>query len=254
MTIAILPIPGVPMVVPGTSLAVAVGDAILAADLGLEDGDVVAVCQKVVSKAEGAVVALAGVEPSAFAERLAAQGERDRDPRVLEVVLRESARVVRNDRGHLITETPHGFVCANAGVDQSNGIADDVVTLLPRDPDQSAQALRDALTRRFGVVVGVVVTDTFGRPWREGLVDVAIGAAGLPVLIDHAGETDLRGRELQHTVMAFADQLAAAAGLVMEKGSGVAAVVVRGAQWRPVPAEEDGARHLVRASRFDLFR
>lgn len=254
MTIAIIPVPGVPMVTAGMPLAAILGDAIAAARVGLKSGDVVAVCQKIVSKAEGAIVALADVEPSAFAERLAAQGDGGRDARVLEVVLRESARIVRNDRGHLITETHHGYVCANAGVDQSNGVAEGVVTLLPRDPDGSAEALRGDLERRFGATIGVVVTDTFGRPWREGLIDVAIGCAGLAPLVDHAGERDLGGRELRHTVMAFADQLAAAAGLVMEKGAAVAAAVVRGARWTPAPAAASGARQLVRAPEFDLFR
>lgn len=254
MTIAIIPVPGVPMVTEGMPLAAVVGDAIAAARVGLKDGDVVAVCQKIVSKAEGAVVRLADVTPSAFADSLAAQGETPRDPRVIEVVLRESARIVRNDRGHLITETRHGFVCANAGVDQSNGVAPDVVTVLPRDPDASAETLRGALAARFGCTIAVVVTDTFGRPWRDGLVDVAIGCAGLAPLRDHGGEQDLGGRELQHTVMAAADQLAAAAGMVMEKGAGVAVAIVRGAAWSPAPPEESSARRLVRPAQLDLFR
>jgi coenzyme F420-0:L-glutamate ligase/coenzyme F420-1:gamma-L-glutamate ligase len=254
MTLAIIPVPGVPMVTAGTSLVALVGDAIAAARVGLKDGDVVAICQKIVSKAEGAVVPLAEVVASPFAETLAYQGAEARDPRVLEVVLRESARIVRNDRGHLIAQTRHGFVCANAGVDQSNGIADDVVTVLPRRPDDSAEALRRELERRFACRIGIVITDTFGRPWREGLVDVAIGCAGLPPLVDHAGERDLGGRELRHTVMALADQVAAAAGLVMEKGAGIAVAVVRGTRWTPVGPDESGARHLVRVPELDLFR
>jgi coenzyme F420-0:L-glutamate ligase/coenzyme F420-1:gamma-L-glutamate ligase len=254
MTIAIIPVPGVPLLKPGASLAAVVADAVTEARVGLRDGDVVAVCQKIVSKAEGALVALADVEPSAFAETLATQGETGRDARVLEVVLRETERIVRNDRGHLITQTRHGFVCANAGVDQSNGVAPDVVTLLPRDPDGSAEALRAELERRFACTTGVVITDTFGRPWREGLVDVAVGCAGLPPLIDHGGERDLGSRELRHTVMAFADQLAAAAGLVMEKGAGIPLAIVRGARWSAVPAGTGGAGRLVRAAPLDLFR
>jgi coenzyme F420-0:L-glutamate ligase/coenzyme F420-1:gamma-L-glutamate ligase len=254
MTIAIIPVPGVPMVTEGMPLAEVVGDALAAARVGLKDGDVVAVCQKVVSKAEGALAVLAEVEPSAFADTLAAQGEMARDARVLEVVLRESARIVRNDRGHLITETHHGYVCANAGVDQSNGVAEGVLTLLPRDPDRSAEELRRDLADRFGSAIGVVVTDTFGRPWREGLVDVAIGCAGLPPLIDHGGTLDLGGRELRHTVMAFADQIATAAGLVMEKGAGIAVAIVRGARWTPAPPGAGGAKRLVRGAEFDLFR
>lgn len=254
MTVAIIPLPDIPLVEPGMSLATLVGDAIVAARVGLKDGDVVAVCQKIVSKAEGALAPLADVQPSAFATTLAAQGDEPRDPRVLEVVLRESARIVRNDRGHLIVQTRHGFVCANAGVDQSNGVTDEVLTLLPRDPDASAETLRAALADRFGSAVGVVITDTFGRPWREGLLDVAIGCAGVSPLVDHGGQHDLRGRELRHTVMALADQIAAAAGMVMEKGAGVAAAVVRGLRWVPPPAGDGGAQRLVRTPEFDLFR
>jgi len=254
MTIAVIPIGGVPSVVPGTPLELVVGDAIEGARVGLKEHDVVAVCQKVVSKAEGAIQDLADVRPSQFATTLSQQGAEPRDPRVLEVVLRQSARIVRNDRGHLITQTRHGFICANAGVDQSNGIAPEVLTLLPERPDASAARMRDALQGRFGVTVGVVVTDTFGRPWREGLVDVAIGCAGLPPLIDHAGERDLQGRELHHTIMAFADQIAAAAGLVMTKGDGIAVAVVRGARWAPVPDDGGGAGRLVRRPELDLFR
>jgi len=254
MTLAIIPVPGLPMVAEGDALSRLIGDAIIAARVGLKDRDIVAVCQKIVSKAEGAVVSLSDVEPSRFADTLASQSDEPRDARVLEVVLRESARIVRNDRGHLITETRHGFVCANAGVDQSNGIAEDVLTILPRDPDGSAEALRCDLERRFECGLGVVVTDTFGRPWREGLLDLAIGCAGLPPLIDLAGTHDLGGRELRHTVMAFADQLAAAAGLVMEKGAGIAVAIIRGARWERVPSAASGARRLLRPREFDLFR
>jgi coenzyme F420-0:L-glutamate ligase/coenzyme F420-1:gamma-L-glutamate ligase len=251
MTIAIIPVPGVPMIRPGADLAALLGDAIAAARVGLKDGDVVAVCQKVVSKAEGAVVPLATVEPSAFARALAAQGGGDRDPRVIEVVLRQTRRIVRNDRGHLIVETAAGWVCANAGVDQSNGIDDTTVTVLPEDADASADRLCRSLATRFGVRLAVVITDTFGRPWREGLVDVAIGCAGLEPLFDLRGRTDLHGRPLQHTVMAVADQLAAAAGLAMEKDAAIAAVVVRGAPYRP--GDGGAVRHLVRPPELDLF-
>jgi coenzyme F420-0:L-glutamate ligase/coenzyme F420-1:gamma-L-glutamate ligase len=246
MTLAIIPVPDVPMVTHEMALGTLICDAIEAARVGLKAGDVIAVCQKIVSKAEGALAPLANVTPSAFAETLATQGESARDPRVTEVVLRESARIVRNDRGHLIAETHHGFICANAGVDQSNGVADDVLTLLPRDPDASAERLRAEIEERFGTPVGVVVTDTFGRPWREGLIDVAIGCAGLPALVDHGGERDLRGRELRHTVMA--------AGLVMGKSAGIPVAIVRGARWAAVSPAERGARHLIRAAEFDLFR
>src|SRR5437867_443312 len=252
MTVAVIPIPGLPMIRPGDDLALLLGDAIDAARVGLKVGDVVAVCQKVVSKAEGAVVALEEVEASAFAQHLAARTESGKDPRALEVILRETRRIVRMDRGHLICETHHGFVCANAGVDESNGVAPGVVTLLPRDPDASAERLREGLAARFGVTVATVITDTFGRPWREGLVEVALGCAGMDPLLDLRGRADLAGRELHHTVVALADEVAAAAGLVMEKDSAVAAAIVRGVRYTPGPG--GAATRLVRHPEFDLFR
>jgi len=250
MTIAVIPLPGMPMVKPGDDLAALLGDAIDGARVGLKARDVVCVCQKVVSKAEGAVVNLADVEPSPFALHLAAQAA-DKDARAVEVVLRESKRIVRMDRGHLICETRHGFVCANAGVDASNGLTAETLTLLPRDPDASAEGLRARLAARFTVELGVVVSDTFGRPWREGLTDVALGCAGMDPLLDLRGETDLHGRTLHHTVVAVADAVAAAAGLVMAKGSGVPAAIVRGVDWR---AGGGGAAALVRRAELDLFR
>jgi coenzyme F420-0:L-glutamate ligase/coenzyme F420-1:gamma-L-glutamate ligase len=253
MTVAVIPVPGLPLIRPGDDLPGLLGDAIDAARVGVKAGDVVAVCQKVVSKAEGAVVRLDDVVASPFAEHLASRTGGGKDPRAVEVVLRETQRIVRMDRGHVICETRHGFVCANAGVDESNGVEPGVLTLLPRDPDASAEALRAALAARFGVPLAVVVTDTFGRPWREGLVDVALGCAGMDPLLDFRGRTDLAGRELHHTVTAVADAVAAAAGLVMEKDSGVAAAVVRGARWTP-PRDAPGARRLVRRPDLDLFR
>jgi coenzyme F420-0:L-glutamate ligase/coenzyme F420-1:gamma-L-glutamate ligase len=240
------------MITPGMDLGQLLGDAIRDARVGLKNRDVVVVCQKVVSKAEGAIVPLADVEPSAFARTIAAQGAEPRDPRTLEVALREARRIVRNERGHLIVETRHGWVCANAGVDQSNGVAPDTLTLLPADADASAERLRVALEAQFEASVAVVVTDTFGRPWREGLVEVAIGCAGMEPLLDLRGETDLLGRTLHHTVVAVADEVAAAAGLVMAKGSGVAAAIVRGVTFRP--GTGGAAARLVRRPEFDLFR
>jgi coenzyme F420-0:L-glutamate ligase/coenzyme F420-1:gamma-L-glutamate ligase len=251
MTVAVIPVPGLPMIRPGDDLAVLLGDAIEAARVGLKPADVVAVCQKVVSKAEGAVVRLDDVVASPFAQHLAARTE-GKDPRAMEVVLRETSRIVRMDRGHVICETRHGWVCANAGVDESNGVAPGVLTLLPRDADASAAALCDRLRTRFGVEVAVVVTDTFGRPWREGLVEVALGCAGMDPLLDLRGRADLAGRTLHHTVVALADEIAAAAGLVMEKDSRVAAAIVRGARY--TPARGGAAARLVRRADLDLFR
>ncbi len=252
MTVAVIPVPGLPMVQPGDDLAGQIGDAIDAARVGVKAHDVVVVCQKVVSKAEGAVVALADVEASAFAEQLAGRTAMGKDPRAYEVVLREAARIVRHDRGHLIVETRHGWICANAGVDESNGLGPGVLTLLPRDADASAEGLRARLVERFGVELAVVVTDTFGRPWREGLVEVAIGCAGMDPLLDLRGRGDLHGKELHHTVVALADEVAAAAGLVMEKDSGVAVAIVRGVAYSPGPG--GAAARLVRKPEFDLFR
>jgi len=251
VTVAIIPIPGLPMIEPDAPLAELLGDAIEAARVGVKAQDVVVVCQKVVSKAEGAIVHLADVTPSPFAMRLAAQTQ-DKDPRAIEVVLRQTKRIVRNDRGHLIVETAHGWVCANAGVDESNGVADGVLTVLPEDADASAERLRANLAARFGVDLAVVITDTFGRPWRDGLVEVAIGCAGMEPMLDLRGREDLQGRTLHHTVVALADEVAAAAGLVMEKDSRVAAVIVRGARY--VAGKTGAAEALVRKSEFDLFR
>jgi coenzyme F420-0:L-glutamate ligase/coenzyme F420-1:gamma-L-glutamate ligase len=252
MTIAVIPVPGLPMIRPGDDLPALLADAIEAARVGLKSGDVVAICQKVVSKAEGAVVSLDDVTASPFAEHVASRIEGGKDPRAVEVVLREAKRIVRMDRGHVICETHHGWVCANAGVDESNGVGPGVLTLLPRDPDASAARLRDALRARFAVDVAVVVTDTFGRPWREGLVEVALGCAGMDPLLDMRGRGDLAGRELHHTVVALADEVAAASGLVMEKDSGVAAAIVRGVRYTPGTA--GASARLVRRAEFDLFR
>src|SRR5262249_35955637 len=191
MTVAVIPVPGLPMVQPGDDLAALIGDAIEAARVGLKPNDVVVVCQKVVSKAEGAIVHLDDVEASPFAEQLAARTTLGKDPRSYEVVLREAARIVKNDRGHLIVETRHGWICANAGVDESNGLGPGVLTLLPRDADASATAVRARLVERFAVDVAVVITDTFGRPWRQGLVEGAIGCAGIDPLLDLRGPPPL---------------------------------------------------------------
>ena len=251
MTIAVIPIPGLPMIEPGMPLDTLLGDSIDAARVGVKAQDVVVVCQKVISKAEGALVRLSDVEPSPLALQLAAQTQ-GKDARAVEVVLRQTKRIVRNDRGHLIVETAHGWVCANAGMDESNGVEEGVVTLLPVDADESAARLRASLMARYGVDVAVVVTDTFGRPWREGLVEVAIGCAGMEPLLDLRGREDLQGRTLHHTVVALADEVAAASGLVMEKDSRVAAAIVRGVRY--TPGTTGASTALVRRPEFDLFR
>jgi coenzyme F420-0:L-glutamate ligase/coenzyme F420-1:gamma-L-glutamate ligase len=226
----VVPLIGIPEVGAGDDLAALVGDAIERAG-GLEAGDVVVVAQKAVSKAEGRVEAVPA-------------------ERHVEVVLRESRRVRRRRDDFLIVDTRHGFVCAAAGVDRSNTPGDGLVVLLPLDPDASARALRDALARRFGVAPAVIVTDSFGRAWRQGTTDVAIGVAGMRPLLDLRGSRDTRGYELQGTVIAVADELASAAELVMGKARGVPAAIVRGCA---VPQGDGSARELVMPPERDLF-
>jgi coenzyme F420-0:L-glutamate ligase/coenzyme F420-1:gamma-L-glutamate ligase len=245
--IELIALTGLPRIAPGDDLAELVARAAGAEGVALKDG-VLVVCQKVVSKAEGRLVALADVKPSAEAQRIAA--EDGKDPRHIEVVLRESARIVRRGHRVLICETRHGFVCANAGVDLSNAPGQDVAVLLPEDPDASARRLRESLLSRGAGPLGVVVSDTFGRPWREGLVDVALGCAGLAPLDDLRGKPDLVGRPLEVTTLATADQLAAAAGLLMTKDAGVPAVWVRGV----TPAGDGSVRQTLRDPQTDLFR
>ncbi len=220
--------------------------ALVAAAAELEDGDVVVLAQKVVSKAEGRVVRLDDVEPSARARELAG----DEDARRIEVILRESARVVRSRPPLVIAETRHGFVCASAGVDASNAPGEGFLVLLPEDPDASAERIRARLRELTGLDVAVLVTDSFGRPWRQGTTDVAIGAAGLRVLLDLRGVRDRAGYELHATTIAVADEIASAAELVMGKVGGIPGAVVRGLS----VAGEGRARDLVMPPERDLFR
>lgn len=229
---------------PSDCLATLIREAAARENQPLDGGVLLAVAQKVVSKAEGAVVNLREVRPSAAAEAWAA--ELGKDPRLVEVILRQSRRIVKMDRGVLITETRHGFICAHAGVDQSNTGGEELATVLPEDPDRSAARLRAELG-----CGAVIVTDTFGRPWRDGLVDVAIGIAGIEPLEDYRGCTDRGGRRLAGTVIAVADQLAAAAGLLMRKAGGCPVVLIRGYRWR---AGDVGARAILRPPERDLFR
>jgi len=239
---------GIPEVQPGDDLARLALGAARREGVALARGDVVVLAQKIVSKSEGRLVRLADVEPSPLAR---AWGRRmRRDPRFVEVVLRESRRVLRMSERALITETRHGFVCANAGVDRSN-VPGGLVTCLPHDPDASARRFVRAVRRRAGVQVAALVTDTFGRPWRLGLANVTIGAAGLRVLEDLRGTRDSQGRVLHATVVAVADELAAAAGLCMGKRARAPVVIVRGAAFR---SGAGAARQLLRPEREDLFR
>jgi len=244
---------GIPELSVGDDVGAAIGDAIdrTSGLLPLRPDDVLVVTQKIVSKAEGAIVDLRTVEPRpeavAFAERW------DRDPRQIEVVLREARRVVRMEHGVLITETEHGFICANGGVDASNvgPASGQIVTLLPRDPDGSATAIREAIRARFGVDVPVIVSDSFGRPWRWGITDVAIGVSGLVPIEDLRGTPDADGRVMRTTVRAVADELASAAELALGKTAGRPVALVRGAQ---PPAGEGTYRDLVIPEANDLFR
>jgi coenzyme F420-0:L-glutamate ligase/coenzyme F420-1:gamma-L-glutamate ligase len=243
----LIPIPGLPEVEPGTDLAELIRGAAQSADIDLA-GNIIVVCQKIVSKAEGRLLALADVDPSDEAVEIAKA--HDRDPRQVEVVLQESRRIVRRGNGVLITETHHGFVCANAGVDLSNAPGPDVAVLLPKDPDASARRLYEALSGPAGPTP-VVISDTFGRPWREGLVDVALGSAGVAPIRDDRGSRDRAGRELVVTQPATADQLAAAAGLLMWKSAGVPVVVVEGF---PIAGDGNVKDALLRDPSADLFR
>ena len=243
--VEVLAIEGLPEVHPGDDLA-----ELIAERAELHDGDVVVVAQKIVSKAEGRIRRLDGVVASDEAKQIAGRLIAAPDPRAVQVVLDESARIVRSERV-LITESKHGFVSANAGVDHSNIPGEGTLTLLPEDPDASAARLRDGLRRLSGKAVGVIVSDTFGRPWRVGIVNVALGIASAPSVVDLRGGLDDTGKPLHATVLAVADDIAAAAGLVMGKTWRTPAVVVRGLE----PGDRNGSgRDMIRPAGEDLFR
>ena len=246
--IELIALAGIPEVQPGDDVAALIAESARAGDIGLREDDVLVVTQKIVSKAEGRIVELASVEPSPFARDFAARWERD--PRQVEVVLRESAQVVRMAAGGLIiSRTRHGFVCANAGVDLSN-VGEGRATLLPVDPDASAARIRDRLDELAGVRPAVVISDSFGRPWRNGIVNVAVGAAGLDVLVDLRGELDTSNRPMRATVIAVADELASAADLVGGKVESRPVVLIRGYSYAE---SEAGAAPLVMDRAQDLF-
>lgn len=244
----VIGIEGLPEIHVGDDVARLIANASMAQHTPLAAGDLLVVSQKIVSKTEGRVVRLGDVTPSA--ETLAVAEEIGRDPRLVEVILRESRRVVRKDKGVLIVETHHGLVCANAGVDQSNVDAD-TACLLPEDSDRSARALRDRLRALTGHELGIIIADTFGRPWREGLTNVAIGVAGLEPLKSYLGEKDPAGHVLQATILALADELSSAAEPIMGKLDRIPVVIIRGLNW---PRGESGSRSLLRDPARDLFR
>jgi coenzyme F420-0:L-glutamate ligase/coenzyme F420-1:gamma-L-glutamate ligase len=247
--VRLIPVTGLPEIVPGADLAGLIVEALAQAGTPIEAGDVLVVTHKIVAKAEGALVDLRSVTPSPFAEQYAARWAKD--PRHIEVVLRQSARIVRMDHGVLISETRHGFICANAGVDASNMVGEDSVCVLPVDPDASARCIVAGVRAASGHAVAAIVCDTFGRAWREGLTNVAIGVAGLQPLHDYIGMRDAQGRELRVSVMAIADELASAAELVMGKLDRVPAALIRGFAYEP---GEGSGRELLRKPELDLFR
>jgi coenzyme F420-0:L-glutamate ligase/coenzyme F420-1:gamma-L-glutamate ligase len=241
MNIRIAGLDGLPEVNPGDDLAALI---LAAAGQAITQETIVVVAQKIVSKAEGAIVDLREIQPTAFALQWGKQW--GKDARLIELILRQSRRIVRMDRGVLIAETLHGFVAANAGIDQSNVPGEHFATVLPADPDASAHALRKRLN-----CGALIITDSFGRPWREGLVNVAIGVSGMEAIEDCRGAVDRDGHVLQATIIARADELASAAGLVMTKAGGVPVALIDGFEW--VPAE-GSARPLIRRADLDLFR
>ncbi len=244
----IIGVKGIPEVRPGDSLADLIAAAIRRQKLVVCDRDVLVVAHKIVSKAEGSMVRLDSVTPSARAVEFA--GLTGRDPRIIEVALQQSRRIVRMAKGVLITQTCHGFVCANSGVDTSN-VPPGYAVLLPEHPDRSATRLREALRASFGVSPAVIISDTFGRPWREGLVNIAVGIDGLPPLVDHRGQSDSYEKPLLVSVIAAADELASSAELVMGKNRGVPVALIHGFDYHE---GKHSVGELIRPAERDLFR
>jgi len=247
--VRIIGVQGLPDVTSGTDLAQVITEAVQKQGLSLAGDDILVVTQKIVSKAEGQLVDLHTVTPSPFAEQIAEV--QAKDPQVVEIVLRETKRIVKMAQRTIISETHHGLVCAHAGVDESNVAGEGTVALLPVDSDASARRLREGIRERTGIELAVIISDTFGRPWREGLVNVAIGVAGMEPLKDYRGLPDTEGRILKVTTLAVADELASAAELVMGKLDKVPVALIRGYPYTP---GEGDARLLLRAPEKDLFR
>ena len=246
--VTITGIEGIPEIAAGDDLAALILQAAAEQGVRFQTDDVITVTQKAVSKAEGRAVVLEEIEPSALAIELATNW--DKDPRHVEVVLRESKRIVRMDHGVIICETRHGFVCANAGVDASN-VPGGRLMLLPVDPDASARRIREGIRAATGADVAVLISDTFGRPWRSGYTEVAIGVAGMLPILDYVGQVDTAGRELRATWICIADELASAAELVTGKLNQVPVALIRG---YAVPRGEGSAREMVRQAASDMFR
>jgi len=251
--LSIIPINGIGDISPGSNLGFIIYEAMRAQNVELKQGDILVVTQKIVSKAEGSIVHLDDIQPSEFARSLAA--ESNKDAPFIEVVLRESRRIVRMDRGILICETKHGFICANAGVDESNVNGARSITLLPNDPDHSAQQLRAHVQELSGegsaFDMAVIISDTWGRPWRSGQVNMAIGISGMEAIVDYRGQFDRYGYELHASVLAVADELASAAELVMGKTDHIPAALIRGYTYLPATGS---SKTLLRDSATDMFR
>jgi len=246
--IHLIPVAGLPEICPGDDLAQLIANNARQQPCQVAAGDIFVVAQKVVSKAEGRIVRLNDIVPSRQALEWADRW--GKDPRLIELVLKQSKTVIRMERGIIVSETAHGFICANAGVDASN-TKEDTAILLPESPDQSARRLQAKLQQQFGVAVGVIISDTFGRAWREGLVNVALGVAGVPALIDYRGQRDANGKLLHATLIATADEIASCAELVMGKADRIPVVIVRGFSAAAPPGS--GA-DLIRPADRDLFR
>lgn len=249
-SVQLFPITGMPMVRPGDDLAGLILSAVGQCGIGWESGDILVVAQKIVSKSEGRIRDLASITPSPFALELAKVV--DKDPSMVELILSESKNIIRARKNVLIVETRSGLICANAGIDQSNVEGKDRACLLPEDPDRSARRLREALESKTGLRIAVVISDTFGRPWRLGQTNAAIGFSGLPPFRDERGKTDLTGKVMEDTCIAEVDQLASAAGMLMKKSGAVPAVLIRG--FPPYPGEEGPSGSLLRPPGEDLFR
>jgi coenzyme F420-0:L-glutamate ligase/coenzyme F420-1:gamma-L-glutamate ligase len=247
--IQIIGVKGIPFVKAGDDVAALIVQAAKKNSIQLNDDDIIVVAQKIVSKAEGHVLDLATIHPSTLAETVAKDA--GKDPRHVEVILREAASIVRMRAGHLIVETRHGFVCANAGVDRSNVGENNSVVLLPVDPDNSAQKIRARISQLVGVDTAVVISDTFGRAWRNGQTNVAIGVAGLNPMIDYRGTQDMFGTQLSVTQIAIADELASAAELVMRKSDGIPVAIIRGVTYNKTMSS---IAYLIRPKEEDLFR
>ena len=248
--VRVIGVEGMPEMGPDDDLAGLMMDAAAAQGTPIEEGDILVVTQKVVSKVEGKVMSYEDVEASPLAVTIT-EGHR-RDPRHTEMILRESVRIVRMDRGVIIAETKHGFYCANAGIDASNIPGNSTIALLPDDSDVSAQSLREVVRQRLGVNVAVIVSDTFGRPWRNGAANVAIGVAGMDPLLDYVGAPDAHGNILHTTQIAVADELAATAELVTGKSLGIPVSIIRGYEFEPM--EDASIKRLLRTGERDLFR